>query len=97
MVINYKRRDFLDYFAKYESPLGPLLLISDGTALTGLYLNRQIPEILTELPVFLQAEAWLNAYFRGRPGPVDFPVRACGSPFQEQVWQLLLEILRRMK
>lgn len=44
------------------------------------------------LPVFAQAEAWLNVYFGG--GIPDFtpPLRLCGTPFQQTIWRLLLEI-----
>ena len=82
----------MDCYAIYDSPLGPLLLISDGEALTGLYMNRPIPERTTALPVFADTANWLDAYFRGDFRSVDIPLRTRGTAFQEQVWKILLSI-----
>ena len=57
------------------SPVGMLTLSSDGTALTGLWLDGQkyfgagLPNAVKEndLPVFEQASAWLDAYFAKAP------------------------------
>ena len=83
---------FLDYYGKYDSPLGPLLLISDGKKLTGLYMNREVPENTPELPVFRQTELWLESYFQGENPGVTVPVNLKGTAFQKQVWNRLLEI-----
>ena len=83
---------FLDYYRRYDSPMGPLLLISDGKNLTGLYMNRPIPEKMTQLPVFQKTEGWLDAYFQGQVRPLDFPIRADGTEFQMRVWDILLTI-----
>ena len=76
----------------YTSPLGGITLASDGEALTGLYMNREIPEKLTVFPVFTQTKAWLADYFSGVVREVDVPVRSRGTPFQEQVWKILRDI-----
>lgn len=80
------------YYAEYNCPVGKLLLVSDGEALTGLYMNRELPERTEELPVFFQVRRWLDAYFRGEEREIDFPMKAEGTPFQMLVWQLLLAI-----
>lgn len=80
------------YYGKYASPTGPLLLVSDGNALTGVYFGREIPAKTDTLPVFDRAEAWLDDYFRGKVRAVDFPIRAEGTPFQKLVWNCLSEI-----
>ena len=82
----------MEIFASYDSPLGPLLLVSDGTALTGLYMNRQIPAQATANPVFDSTKSWLDSYFQGISLPMDFPIRARGTPFQELIWSILLTI-----
>lgn len=82
----------MEYYGKYDSPTGPLLLVSDGEALTGVYFGRDIPAELTRLPVFDRADHWLEAYFRGDPPPIDFPIRAEGTAFQKLVWDALLQI-----
>lgn len=60
------------YRTTLSSPLGTLTLASDGTALTGLWLEGQKyfaatmgqkAEEQNGLPVFRQAAAWLDAYF----------------------------------
>lgn len=90
----------MHYTAEYESPLGSILLASDGEALTGLwfkgqkyfalYLDAEHEE--RELPVFREAARWLDRYFEGRaPGPLP-PVHFTGTPFQNEIWGLLAEI-----
>ena len=82
------------------SPVGMLTLSSDGTALTGLWLEGQkyfgagLPDAVkeTDLPVFEQASAWLDAYFAKAPLPALPPLAPQGSPFRQAVWQLLREI-----
>ena len=82
------------------SPVGMLTLSSDGTALTGLWLDGQkyfgvgLSDTVKEndLPVFEQASAWLDAYFAKAPLPALPPLAPQGSPFRQAVWRLLLEI-----
>jgi len=91
----------MDYFTRFVSPLGELTLASDGEAVTGLWFSgqkydrsglREAARQRENLPEFLRAEAWLDAYFSGRdPGPVP-PVRTGGTPFQELVWARLRRI-----
>lgn len=83
------------YYDVYESPMGPLLLESDGVFLTGLFLNRKLPETAAAaeaLPVFGQAKAWLDSYFRGERKAVDVPLKTGGTAFQQAVWELLTQI-----
>ena len=82
------------YYAEYPSPLGTLLLTCEENALTGLWMNRQAPPEgrREDHPVLKQICLWLDDYFRGEPGPILFPLEPEGTPFQKQVWQILLEI-----
>lgn len=91
----------MTYLTKLASPLGPLSLASDGEAVTGLWLEGQKyfaagldadTEERTDLPVFRQAEAWLNAYFEKRDLPPLPPLAPRGSEFRQKVWKLLLAI-----
>ena len=86
----------MDYWATYPSPLGELFLLSDGDALTGLYLDTQARPALgvqrPELPVFTRAVKWLDDYFKGKESPVTFPLSPAGTAFQMQVWEVLLSI-----
>ena len=90
----------MTYVNHYASPLGEILLASDGEALTGLwflgakYFARGLDptDQKRDLPVFQAAKAWLDAYFAGRePGALP-PLRPAGTAFQQQVWDLLLQI-----
>ena len=86
----------MDYWVTCPSPLGELLLVSDGDALTGLYLDTQnqpvVDECRPELPVFTEAFKWLDDYFAGRKTPVSFTLSPAGTAFQKQVWEILLTI-----
>ncbi len=91
----------MDYIYHYTSPLGGITLASDGKALTGLWFDGQkyfaatLRENYEEktLPVFSEAERWLDLYFSGRIP--DFTpalkVRAASS-FRQAVWDILLTI-----
>ena len=87
----------------YASPVGELTLASDGTALTGLWLEGQKyfggtsgEELVPgqpDLPVFQAARAWLDRYFSGeKPSPAELPLAPAGTPFQRAVWEKLQAI-----
>ncbi len=90
----------MEYTYQYQSPMGEILLASDGYALTGAWFKDQKYYGATlenqtkegELPVFLEACKWLDIYFEGKdPGPIP-PVSMKGSPFRQKVWNVLKEI-----
>ena len=81
------------------SPLGWILLVSDGDALCGLYFEGQkhfpsLPEAekRADLPVFEKTRIWLERYFAGDDPKIDIPLRLDGTAFQQSVWKLLKEI-----
>jgi methylated-DNA-[protein]-cysteine S-methyltransferase len=86
------------YCSELDSPVGPLLLLGDGRALTGLYMGEH--KHLPPLPAgcrrddkpFREARAQLRAYFAGTRTEFDLPLRSAGSPFQQSVWRGLREI-----
>ena len=85
----------MTYYCRYPSPLGMLLLTSDGNDLTGLYMDAEPPpgaEAAEEAEVFLQTKSWLDAYFRGTPPDWLPPMTAAGSAFRKRIWGYLLEI-----
>lgn len=73
-----------------ESPMGPLLLQSDGEALTGVTPTTIPGDEPT--PLLLEVERQLKAYFAGTLRAFDLPLAPRGTPFQHQVWRELLEI-----
>ena len=90
----------MDYYANYLSPLGELLLASDGETLTGLWFAGQrffaaglsAERAKRPLPVFDETAAWLDAYFAGRQPGATPALSPRGTPFQREVWALLRAI-----
>jgi len=77
-----------------DSPVGPLLLTSDGTSLTRLlFAVDPDPAWSTEpCPVLERAVNQLAEYFRGERTDFDLPLAPAGTAFQLSVWQALREI-----
>ena len=90
----------MQYTHSYESPLGRMLLASDGAALTGLWfvgqkyyaaaLDKQHEE--KTLPIFERTKSWLDIYFSGKKPNFTPPLEPVGSEFRREVWELLLSI-----
>ncbi len=79
----------------YVSPVGELLLESDGQHLTGLYFLEEGHGILPDnekAEVFSLCKAQLDAYFAGRLKVFTLPLRLEGTPFRQKVWQALQHI-----
>lgn len=74
---------------KYCSPVGTLYLTADEGGLTGIWMH---PVKTEDCPILSQAKAWLDGYFSGNPTEVTFPLNPQGTPFQKQVWEILLAI-----
>jgi methylated-DNA-[protein]-cysteine S-methyltransferase len=79
-----------------ESPLGKLLLVGDGDALTQVSMSprpNDVPEGgRRDAAAFAAVEAQLAAYFAGELTEFDLPLAPRGSEFQLRVWNALLEI-----
>ena len=83
------------YRTKYISPLGTLVLRSDGENITGCCLNtgEENPAApFRDLPVVDQARQWLDAYFLGADAGQLPPLKPEGTYFQRLVWEKLLAI-----
>ncbi len=88
------------YYSHYSSPIGELLLASDGEALTGLTMcqHRGKPARRPEATwqrndsVFQPVKEQLDAYFKGTLREFDLLLRMAGTPFQDQVWDGLRAI-----
>lgn len=92
----------VNYRSNYLSPLGNIMLISDGKFLTHLIIEGQRSSLencdnylevkLTDLEVFLLAKDWLDDYFSFQIPKVDVPLKLDGSLFQKMVWNYLESI-----
>ena len=80
---------------RYDSPLGGILITSEKDSLTGLYFEGEKDSSSYEgrvSPAIENAVKWLDIYFEGRdPGEIP-DVKMKGSPFEEEVWEILKEI-----
>lgn len=88
------------YTSHYASPLGGMTLVSDGTALVGLYFDGQkyaaegldATHTQKNLPIFEEARRWLDVYFSGRKPDFTPPIAPAGTAFQQSIWEILLTI-----
>lgn len=91
----------MDCVHRYLSPLGELALASDGERLVGLWfekdrhfaagLSNQAAE-KNDLPVFAEADRWLDIYFSGKNPDFLPPLHVRGSDFRKRVCRIMLEI-----
>lgn len=89
-----------DFIWHYDSPLGGIMLASDGTHLVGLwfdgqmYFGRGLAKEYEEknLPIFAETKRWLDVYFSGKRPDFTPPILLRGTPFQKEVWDILLTI-----
>lgn len=86
------------YRMVYHTPSGldDILLTSDGTAITGLRFlqnGAQSPVSEEQVPVFEEAERWLDDYFAGHPEAILPRLRVEEmTPFRKEVLSRLMEI-----
>jgi methylated-DNA-[protein]-cysteine S-methyltransferase len=81
-------------YRRVSSPIGELLLTSDGAALTGVHM---LPHPSTEgwqpdRGQLDSAAEQLRAYFAGERRDFDLPLALDGTPFQQRVWAALRDI-----
>ena len=80
------------------SPIGPLLIAGDGTALSAIGFpagkGRVAPRDgwRRDDGLFVEARAQLSAYFAGELRDFDLVLNPTGTPFQLAVWQALRAI-----
>ncbi|BAN49462.1 methylated-DNA--[protein]-cysteine S-methyltransferase [Metapseudomonas resinovorans] len=85
------------YFRFHDSPTGPLLLAGDAAGLQMLYMDterRGYPNADWQPATrqFDEACRQLDRYFAGKLKRFDLLLAPHGTPFQQQVWQALLQI-----
>ena len=90
------------YTKTVSSPVGDLVLVSDGEYLTGLFIagqkyfmdgcSKELYEN-NDLEVFHIVEEWLKSYFSGANLSIkSLPLKPAGTNFRQIVWQELLNI-----
>ena len=81
----------MDFGSEFFSPIGRLLIKSDGKAVTSVSFSENTP-CGRECEASMLAKKWLEIYFSGNAPDFTPPLSITGTPFRELIWGLLLEI-----
>ena len=83
----------------YQSPLGTMVMVSDGEKLTELdfdgqnFAHTQAEDYREQsLPVFTETCRWLDGYFQGQCPDFTPAIHLTGTPFRQIVWDILLTV-----
>lgn len=92
------------FTATYTSPLGPIVIESDGKAITSLRFSKEQACVASTtqekagnvaaitIPIITETIQWLDDYFAGKR-PCNVPrLNQQGTAFQKRVWQALFTI-----
>ena len=88
----------MTYYEHLDTPAGPVLLIGDGTVITGIHWKvfKRVPKVqpdwIQDKSVFNDVISQLDEYFAGERQTFDFAFRFEGTEFQKQVWNELVKI-----
>ncbi|MBR2949237.1 MAG: methylated-DNA--[Lachnospiraceae bacterium] len=90
----------MEYIHHYDSPLGGIILASNGQALTGLWFEDQKYVAATlspdhtecTLPVFDLTARWLDLYFAGKIPDFTPPLFLKTTEFRKAVAEIMLTI-----
>lgn len=88
------------YFStNYASPIGEMLIVSDGDAICGVLFfgQKHFPKFENlieddDLAIFRKVRKWFDDYFNGFNPKIDFKLKPEGSEFRLKVWKVLSEI-----
>ena len=94
-----KGLEMATYYQLHDSPVGELLLISNGEALSALHMTagKYVPAVnadwlRAEQPVLTQTRRELDEYFDGKRHVFSMPLAPSGTAFQKQAWIALTKI-----
>ncbi|MDQ1733113.1 MAG: methylated-DNA-[protein]-cysteine S-methyltransferase [Pseudonocardiales bacterium] len=83
-------------YSLLDSPIGQLLLVGDGVALSALYtaehVRRPLPSGDRDDEAFGSVRSQLDQYFGGERTDFDVPLAPVGTEFQRAVWDELRRI-----
>ena len=85
----------MKYSDRLESPIGTLFIEADESHLLSvLFALKEEHETCRLSPnsIVEKCKTQLQGYFEGQRTEFDLPLRLVGTPFQKQVWNVLLEI-----
>jgi methylated-DNA-[protein]-cysteine S-methyltransferase len=80
----------MTHYDTMDSPLGELLLATDGHALTAVHMGGiPYPGWKRDRGALREPAEQLEAYFAGELRDFDLPLAPQGTPFQREVWSAL--------
>lgn len=82
----------MKYLSTYKSPLGILILKSDGLSITEISFAEGDLQGKDDCALLRVCQQQLDDYFCGRSIAFDFPLDPQGTEFQKKVWDELLKI-----
>jgi methylated-DNA-[protein]-cysteine S-methyltransferase len=84
------------FYSLFPSPVSELLLLSNGEALTGLYMEphatKRTKDAVRDDSKFKLVREQLEAYFAGDLIKFDLALAPEGTEFQKQAWRALCKI-----
>lgn len=82
----------MEYHVCYKSPLGFLMLKSDGQAVTEIAFSEYDSPDTNVCDLLLQCKEQLDDYFSGKTLEFNLPLNPRGTAFQKKVWTELMHI-----
>ena len=82
----------MQYQISFKSPLGFLILKSDGQSVTAISFSENDIQEQNSCEVLDSCKAQLDDYFSGKSLTFDLPLSPEGTEFQQRVWSELLKI-----
>jgi methylated-DNA-[protein]-cysteine S-methyltransferase len=82
----------MEYKCSFKSPLGYLILKSDGFTVTEITFSESDVQEKNDCDVLQKCKQQLNNYFSGNFFDFNLPLNPVGTTFQKKVWNELLKI-----
>lgn len=83
----------MKYFYKYETIIGPLLILENNGSIVGISNKVEGWQgTYKETEVIKETYRQLSEYFAGKRDSFDIPIKTQGTDFQEKVWNALKQI-----
>ena len=82
----------MEYIASFESPVGFLILKSDGQSVTEINFSESDLQVPNSCAVLENCKIQLQNYFSGSAFRFDLPLAPKGTEFQQKVWAELVKI-----
>ena len=86
------------YSTCYDSPLGKLLIVSDGEAVCRVLFHDNSDfsssqyQSDDDLTIFRDVRNWFDDYFKGKNPQINFKLNPEGTEFRLRVWEMLCGI-----